>query len=346
MKTVKKVLLAFILTIFGLANISMFAIAEDVDDLLRYTINWEGSKKAPNLYDAMGWTTTDKADGKWAELFNGQVLNIIGYVIDIFIVIWIAIAFLGWYKIMFSSKEDSLKDGIRLVVFGIIWVIIMVSARFIAEWLVWDGVLENGEQSAVWVIRSTFFGVTDDSQPVGVALASGIYNKILYPFIKLALYLVIWILFFIMVAKVVGFLMATDDSTKKKAGWVIIWCVVWILIIMWSKQIVEAVMWKQNSVLNESAKWIDEQWNPILWFENIPLITQIINWVMELTMLVILVLIVIQGYKMFTKPDDPKNRESLKKTLLYVIIWVLVIWAAYAISSALVINRVPITSMS
>ena len=63
---------------------------------------------------------------------------------------------------------------------------------------------------------------------------------------------------------------------------------------------------------------------------------------MWLTMLAILVLILIQWYKMFTKPDDPKTRESLKKTLLYIIIWVLVIWAAYAISSVLVINNVPI----
>jgi hypothetical protein len=37
-------------------------------------------------------------------------------------------------------------------------------------------------------------------------------------------------------------------------------------------------------------------------------------------MFVIVVLIIIQGYRMFAKPDDPKNRDRLKKTLLYVII--------------------------
>jgi len=117
---------------------------------------------------------------------------------------------------------------------------------------------------------------------------------------------------------------------------------------MWSKQLVEAVMWKQDAVLNYSAEWINGDsekwmWNEILNFESLPIVTQIINWVMWLTMLIILVLIIIQWYKMFTKPDDPKNRESLKKTLLYIIIWVLVIWSAYAISSVLVINNIPIT---
>jgi hypothetical protein len=37
-------------------------------------------------------------------------------------------------------------------------------------------------------------------------------------------------------------------------------------------------------------------------------------------MFVIVVLIIIQGYRMFAKPDDPKNRDRLKKTLLYVSI--------------------------
>jgi hypothetical protein len=172
---------------------------------------------------------------------------------------------------------------------------------------------------------------------------SSLYEDLLYPFIKVALYFVIGILFFMMVWKVVAFVTATDDSVKKKAGWVIIRSVIWILIVMWAKQLVESVMWKQAQVLNQEAAWIDEQRpESILDFGSIPIVTQVINWVMWLTMLAILVLILIQWYKMFTKPDDPKTRESLKKTLLYIIIWVLVIWAAYAISSVLVINNVPI----
>ena len=101
----------------------------------------------------------------------------------------------------------------------------------------------------------------------------------------------------------------------------------------------EAVMWNQSSVLNQQATQISDMWNDVLKFENIQLISQIINWVMWLTMLVILILIIIQWYRMFAKPDDPKNRERLKKTLLYVIIWVLVIGASYVISNVLVVNR-------
>lgn len=81
-------------------------------------------------------------------------------------------------------------------------------------------------------------------------------------------------------------------------------------------------------------------WSQILQFGSVPIISQVINWVMWLTMLIVLVLVIVQAYKMFAKPDDPKNRESLKKTLLYIIIWVLVIWASYIISNVLVVNNI------
>ena len=87
-------------------------------------------------------------------------------------------------------------------------------------------------------------------------------------------------------------------------------------------------------------------WEEILEFESIPLIAQIINWVMWLTMFIILVLIIIQWYKILTKPDDPKTREGMKKAILYILIWVLVIWASYIISNVLVLNNVPIETVT
>lgn len=319
----KKILFTFMFVMFGLIGLSPFNLAmaqsgqSPYNDALNKTLS-DKSLRSVAMVD-VEW-------GRWANLFNNQIIKLIDYVIYIFIAIWISIAFVWWYKIMASDKEDSTKEWIRLVIFWIVWVIIMVSAKFIANALVWGN---NG------VISSGFM----DDNPNGVQIASDLYEKVLYPFIKLILYLVIGILFFMMAAKVISFVTATDDSTKKKSLGVILWSVIWILVVMWSKQIVEAITWKQDAVLKTTATNIADMWNEILEFERIQLISQIINWVMWLTMLVILVLIIIQWYKMFAKPDDPKNRESLKKTLLYVIIGVLVIWASYVISNVLVINR-------
>ena len=319
----KKILFTFMFVIFGLTGLSVFNLSMAQSGPSPYTEALHVVISDPS-YDSVA--VTDVVDGKWSRLFNQQIIKLIDYVIYIFIAIWIAIAFVWWYKIMASEKEDSTKEWIRLVIFWIVWVIIMVSAKFIAGALVWGN---SG------IISSEFI----DNKPNGVQIVSNLYEKVLYPFIKLILYLVVWILFFMMAAKVISFVTATDDSTKKKSLGIILWSVIWILVVMWSKQIVEAVMWKQSDVLKTTATNIADMWNEILEFEKIQLISQIINWVMWLTTLIILVLIIIQWYKMFAKPDDPKNRESLKKTLLYVIIGVLVIGASYVISNVLVINR-------
>ena len=327
MKALKKVLsiFAFVFSILTMFNIN-YTTADNIAD--SYTTVLGDTIQDASLQIIMPDAVTDKT---WAALFNQQVINLIGYMIDIFLVIWIAIAFFGAYKMMFSSKEDDYKEWLKFVVYGAIWVIIMVSAKFIS-WVLVDNLYTNLEEKQNWI-----------------QFASDLYNNLLYPFIKVALYLVVWFLFFVMAAKVISFVISTDEAAKKKAWWIIIWCVIWIFIIMWSKQLVEAVMWSQDAVLNKSAQvvswWDGWMGGEMLEFGSIPLIAQIINWVMWLTMFVVLILIIIQGYKMFTKPDDPKNRESMKKTLLYVIIWVLVIWASYVISNVLVVNNIPAANL-
>lgn len=350
MKTIKKILCLFLLWVFWLINLSpVLAEKNPYNEVLEVTTNTREGKTKSSLYSAIKWEEV-LTDEKSVDLFNDQIVEIISYVIDIFIVVWIAVAFFGGYSIMTSEKEETMKEWIRLVIFGILWIIIMVSARFLAASLVWsDGM--------GWIIGDQFANASDTNSPNWIQFADNLYNNIMYPFIKIALYFVVWILFFIMVGKIVGFVTATDDKTKSKAAWIIIRCVIWILIVMWSKQIVEAVMWNQeevlkkeivgtNGVIQEAPSRIDEQWKPILEFGSIPLIAQVINWIMGLTMLIVLILIIVQWYKILTKPDDSKTREGMKKAIIYILIWVLVIWASYVISNALVLNNIPIDVVS
>lgn len=328
MKFVKKLLLSIVVLSISLSNlwICSIALAQDAEVI-----------KSPYIYPLdtiTQWDTTSRTAWLWDEiddktgsdLFNMQVVKLIKYAIDIFIVIGVVVAFFGGYKIMTTDKEEAMKDWIKLVIFWILWIIIMVSARFLANSLVGDsGIipdLENWQQNSVWI-----------------AFSSQLYEKIMFPFIKVALYLVVWVLFFMMAAKIITFIISTDEAAKKKAGGIIARTVIWILIIMWAKQVVEAVMWKQDDVLNMAATDIKDQWNQILQFGSIPIVAQIVNWVMWLTMFAVLVLIIIQAYRMFAKPDDPKNRETLKKTIIYIIIGVLVIGASYAISTVFVVNK-------
>ena len=82
MKTFRKSLLASILWLFWfIMSIPCFVLAQQqYDDVLGITTDDK------SLSTAIRWDEYEKA--VWAELFNGQVLKIIGYVIDIFIVIF------------------------------------------------------------------------------------------------------------------------------------------------------------------------------------------------------------------------------------------------------------------
>ena len=325
MKTVKKILFGFMLVVFGLTNLSMVNAAGNV-----YTeILWE-TIKDHSLRSALVGSEVRDDNLTGGDFFTQQVVNLIGYAIDVFIMIWIAIAFFWGYKIMFSDKEDAYKEWINLIAYGVIWIIIMVSAKFISGALVGD-----------WGILSEQRSEVNATDPNWIEIAQQLYERVMYPFIKVALYLIVWILFFIMAAKVVTFIISTDDVAKKKAWWIILWTTIWMFIILWAKQVVEAVMWNESTILNDQAKYVDEIWELPTTFGHIPLVHNILNWVMWLTMFVVLVLVIIQAYTIFAKPDDPKNRERLKKTLLYILIWVLVVGASYVISSFLVINDIP-----
>lgn len=338
MKSFKKLLFGWLLTLFWLCMFSnnnvVLADGENTqpannssitayDEILGFTISNSNSSLKSALKREITW--------KWWEAVNNVVYSLIWYMINVFIVIWILLAFFGWYKIMVSNSQDNLKEWIRLVAFGVVWVIVMVSAKFLAY-----NIIENLENNMV---------VSSSGDPNWIRIVSNLYDRVLYPFIKIALYLVIWVLFVMMAIKVFTFVVSTEEKAKKQAWWIILWTVIGILVIMWAKQLVEAVMWKQELVMNPNAYkvgwWGDNwMWSQILQFGSVPIISQVINWVMWLTMLIVLVLVIVQAYKMFAKPDDPKNRESLKKTLLYIIIWVLVIWASYIISNVLVVNNI------
>lgn len=82
-----------------------------------------------------------------------------------------------------------------------------------------------------------------------VNLISNIYNKMLYPFLKLAIYFSLGVLVIIMMSRVFTYITSQDDGVKKKALGVVTWSTVGMLIITGAKQIVEAVYGKQDTVL-------------------------------------------------------------------------------------------------
>jgi hypothetical protein len=111
-----------------------------------------------------------------------------------------------------------------------------------------------------------------------------------------------------------------------------------MLIIIWAKQLVEAVYGKQDNVLNQSAQNLWDIWWWILANKNIPIIYTIINRIMGLTALVVLIIIIFQTFQILVNPEKSENRQKLGKTILYIFIWILIIWTGYVITNFLIIN--------
>jgi uncharacterized membrane protein YjdF len=110
-----------------------------------------------------------------------------------------------------------------------------------------------------------------------------------------------------------------------------------MIIIIWAKQIVEAVYGHYTSVVKDiSNLW--EIWTGVLADKNIPLIYQIANRALWLVALVILIMIIIQTIQLLMKPDDPKQMTNIKNTLLYIFIGLFVIGAGYLIVNFLIVQ--------
>jgi hypothetical protein len=117
---------------------------------------------------------------------------------------------------------------------------------------------------------------------------------------------------------------------------VIAWTTIGMLLITWAKQIVEAVYWESQTVVNWWAT-LSAIGTRLLKPEDIPIVYNVINRALWLVAFVLLVMIIFQTYKLLTKPDDASTFTSLKKTIIYALAGVLLIWAAYLLANVFII---------
>lgn len=262
----------------------------------------------------------ESAEGaKWVKWVQNFLYNkIMNVLLPLIIIIWILSAILGFYKIMFSSEDTAVKEWTKYIIYWVIGIILIMSAKFIGQ-NVFD-LLNPANGQIKWY-----------------EIASWLYEDILYPFIKLAIYLVLGAMFVILISRVITFLFGTDADAQKKAGTLIGWNVISMLVIIWAKQIVQAIYGQQANVVKDITNlW--EVWSGILENKNIPILYQIINYALGIASLVILVIIIIQTVKLLMQPDDPAQVKNIKNSLMYMFIGILILWAGYLIVNFAIIN--------
>ncbi len=262
----------------------------------------------------------------WDSIKNFVFNKIINIITPIVIIVGILIGIIWAYRLFFSTSAEETKKWMQLLIYWVLWIIIILSARYM-------GTVIFEEMFKSW---NALVGTNTDIKWVDLAMQ--LYERIAYPFIKMITYLALGAMFIVLAGKVFSFITKPDEWSQKKAWIMIAWSAVSMLIIIWAKQIVEAIYGKQADVMNENAQTLWEIWTGILADKSIPLLYSVINWVMWLTSLIVLVIIVFQTFQILTNPDKADNRQRIWKSLIYIFIGILIIGAWYLLTNFLVIN--------
>lgn len=297
-----------------------------------YSISYHVLEKQWGRFDMIMDSVRDplknKIDWPVAEVGVGWLKTFIYDLIDRFavrgaVLVWVLFALLALVKIMFTDDENSLSQVKWLLIWWLVGIMIILSAKFIGNTF-YSQIMKSGE---LWQNEFSL-----------IHIASQIYDLILYPLLKIAFYVMMSILFVLLLIRVFSFVTSTAEEVRKKSMQIIISTTIGLFVIISAKQLVEWVYGKESLIRNSAAVTITDVGWAFLKDANIPIIYQIIQRVMGLSGFVILALIIFQTYQLLINPTDEKTLWSLRKTLLYAVLGMLVIGAWYLIVNVVMVN--------
>lgn len=246
-------------------------------------------------------------------------------IIPIAIVFWVVMAIIAFYNLMFSHDEHDQQKANGFLIWGSIWIVIMVSAMFIWVQLLWE----------TWVGWVFNFGNAD--WDTGLSIAQRLYDIILFPFLKMWMYLAVWILFIVLLIHSFQYIThASEDKMKETSKRIIIWNIIWIIIILSANQVVSVIYGNRDSL--RSASQIEDVWSAFLSETNIDFLYTAMSYMLGFVALIVVIIIVYQAFRLLMSPNDTKTQWAIKTNLIYIFIWVMIIWAAYLITNFLLVN--------
>ncbi|MFA7284197.1 MAG: hypothetical protein WC004_00035 [Candidatus Absconditabacterales bacterium] len=258
----------------------------------------------------------------------GGVDGIVVFVIDLFktyvfpivIILAVLLAIFGFMDIMISDSEEKRNKGVNYFIWGIVGIIIFVSAEFIFNNLY--GVVGNLSENK---------SLNEYAQQI--------YNNLIYPFIKLGMYIIMGGMFVLLLVKTIQFITSPSDKAPAQAKSIIISAVTGIVVILLAKTMVEAVYGKQADIIKNTGT-IFLQTDGLLSVnsQNYQTIFNIINYFLGFAALFVLCIIIYQAYLMLFDSNTDDGIKKMRKNLLYIFGGLLLIGISYLIVNVLIIN--------
>lgn len=306
----------------------LLSFAGNFNTVLTETVN---TNNELNFFDRIEkYTLSPGAEG---------IRDFIGYVmikVLIPVVVWggIFLAIIGFYKLLTTDDEKEQKKWYNYITRGIVGIMIMLSAGYVVNQLVgstWEQGILGGLGKA----------------PSGAMLAADVYVKILFPFLKMFIFFVLGILFIIAIINAYKYLFNPDKGVQGKSLSILIYTVMGCLVIILAKSIVELVYGPYADVVNSSVvAWGTDLGgigkgvlnDPKTQFEAQGWVYTVINWILGLTTLIVVIIIIVQGYSLLTNPTDEDQIKKIKTNMGYIFIGILIIGAGYLITNFVIVT--------
>ncbi len=240
----------------------------------------------------------------------------------IVIFVGILLGILGLYELLGSTKEDAQKKWFNYILRWALWIIVIISANFLANTLV------NG-----WI-----FVYDAQRQLVGTLSAQRIYQRLMFPFLKFFMYLAIGILFILALIRTVGMLMDSKPDSSKQAKTIILRNAIWILVIIFAKQIIEVVYGREQDVVSATATNLWQIGTGVLTDKQLPFVYTVINYIISFVGFFLLIMIVIQAVQLLMNPTDEATQKKMRTNFIYILIWLVIMWTAYVVTNFLIVK--------
>ena len=326
--------------ILGMLSLTHAQTQDNFEVRLDTTVDTSEINQLPeNLNTILEPRNTER--GGWG-LGNGE--NIRDFIVDIAVniiipimtFVGIIVSILGFYSLMISDSEEETNKAWKYIVFGVIGIIIMISAWYITETLF--GVSGTW---ASWVLDFSNFSTQLDGAP----LAGQIYAGIIYPFLKIFMFVVIGVLFILVMINAFKYLFSGEEGIEKKALSILIYSVIGIFVILLAKEIVEFIYGSFDTVIDsvwESEGLIDVG-EPLFSggldvAANFEMLRSIINRVLGAATFIVLLIILYLWYMLLLQPTNEDAIKNIKNYIIYLLIWIFVIGASYIIMRLLLIT--------
>lgn len=251
--------------------------------------------------------------------------------IPVFIFVGILFALVGFYKIMTSTSADETKKWTNYLLRGVVWTLLMVAAAYIA-WLL------TGTEWAGGIFGT--LGQSSDPNLSGVELAQNIYQKLVFPVLKLVMYLGIGLLFIMVLLGSFQYLFSWDEEAQKGGLNMLLYSAAGIIIMILAKTIVEVVYGKYADVVNKTneLKNLGLIGKGSLAETDFGIFYVIMNRIIGIWTFIIIIVLVYQGYVLLTNPGDDDKLKTIQQNFVYIFIGILVLGAAYLIVNFFIIN--------